>query len=65
MKDIKELKHAHVVDIHTHQVLDLVTVRPLQRPKEANIEGLEEVRRMQRHVKRNNVILLAIELKFS
>ncbi len=40
-KGTEELELADVVDMHTHQVLYLATVCPLQRPKAANIEGLE------------------------
>ena len=53
-----------MVDMRAYQVLNLATVHPLQRPKAANIEWLEEVRRMRRHTERNNVVLLAIELEF-
>ena len=60
----KELELAHVVDMHPHQVLNLATVRLLQRPKAADIEWLEEVRGMWRHIERDDVVLLAIELEF-
>ena len=50
--------------MHTHQVLDLATVRPLQRPKAANIEWLEQVGGIRRHVECNDIVLLAIELEF-
>ena len=63
-KAVEELELAHVVDMHPHQVLNLATVRPLQRPKAANIEWLEQVGGMRRHAERNNVVLLAIELEF-
>ena len=53
-----------MVDIHPHQVLNLATVRLLQRSKVANIEWLEEVRRMRRHAERDDVVLLAMELEF-
>ena len=53
-----------MVDIQAHQVLNLATVRPLQRPKAANIEWLEQVGGMRRHAECNNVVLLAIELEF-
>ena len=53
-----------MVDVHTHQVLNLATVRPLQWPKAANIEWLEQVGGMRRHVECDNVVLLAIELEF-
>ncbi len=53
-----------MVDIHPHQVLNLATVRLLQRPKAADIEWLEQVRRMQRHIESDDVVLLAIELEF-
>jgi len=53
-----------MVDIHPHQVLDLVTVRLLQWRKAANIEWLEEVQRMRRHTERDDVVLLAMELEF-
>jgi hypothetical protein len=51
--------------MHPHQVLNLATIRLLQRPKAANIEWLEEVRRMRGHTERDDVVLLAIELEFS
>jgi hypothetical protein len=54
-----------VVDIQAHQVLDLAAVRPLQQPKAANIEWLEQVGGIQRYIECNDVVLLAIELKFS
>ena len=63
-KGTEELELADVVDMHPHQVLNLATVRPLQRPKAANIEWLEEVGGMRRHAERNDVVLLAIELEF-
>jgi len=44
MEAAKELELADVVDIYPYQVLNLVTVCLLQRPKVANIEWLEEVR---------------------
>jgi len=50
--------------MHPHQVLDLVTVRLLQWRKAANIEWLEEVRRMRRYIERDDVVLLAMELEF-
>ena len=59
----EELKLADVVDMHAHQVLDLATVRLLQRSKAANIEWLEEVLRMRRHIERNKFVLLAMELE--
>ena len=63
-KAAEELELAHVVDMHPHQVLNLATVRLLQRPKAANIKWLEEVRRMRRHAECDDVVLLAIELEF-
>ena len=60
----EELELADVVDMHPHQVLNLATVRLLQRPKAANIEWLEEVGGMRRHVERDDIILLAMELEF-
>jgi len=53
-----------MVDMHPYQVLNLATVRLLQRSKAADIEWLEEVRRMRRHVKRDDIVLLAVELEF-
>jgi hypothetical protein len=50
--------------MHPYQVLDLATVRLLQRPKAANIEWLKEVRRMRRHAERDDIMLLAVELEF-
>ena len=42
-KGAEELELAYMVDIHTHQVLDLAAIRLLQRPKAAKIKWLEEV----------------------
>jgi hypothetical protein len=53
-----------VVDIYTYQVLDLATVRLLQRPKAANVKWLEEVRRMRRYVECDDVMLLVVALEF-
>jgi hypothetical protein len=50
--------------MHPYQVLDLATVCLLQWPKAANIEWLEKVGGMRRHVERDDVVLLAIELEF-
>ena len=61
---IEEVELAHVVDMHSHQVLNLATVCLLQRPKAANIEWLKEVGRMRNHVERDDIVLLAIELEF-
>ena len=63
-KAAKELELTHVVNIHLYQVFNLATVRLLQRPKAANIEWLKEVRRMQRHIECDDVVLLAMELEF-
>jgi len=51
--------------MRAHQVLNLATIRLLQWPKAANIEWLEVVRRMWRHAERDDVVLLAVELKLS
>ena len=64
MEAIEELELANIVDMHPHQVLNLATVRLLQQPKAADIEWLEQVGRIQRHIEYNNVVLLAIELEF-
>jgi len=50
--------------MHPYQVLNLATVRLLQRPKAADIEWLEEVRGMWRHAERDDVVLLVMELEF-
>ena len=52
-------------DIHAYQVLDLLTVRLLQRPKTADIECLEKVRGIRQHIERNNIINLIIYLEIS
>ena len=52
-----------MVDMYPYQVLNLATVRLLQRPKAANIEWLEEVGGMRRHAERDDIILLAMELE--
>jgi hypothetical protein len=64
-KGIEELELADVVDIRAHQVLNLATIRLLQWPKAANIEWLEVVRGICRHIERDNVVLLIMELEFS
>lgn len=48
-----------------YQGLDLTTVRLLQWPKAANIEWLEEVRGIWRHTECDDIVALAIELKFN
>ena len=53
-----------MVDIYPYQVLNLAAVCLLQRPKAANIEWLEEVGGIPRHIECDNVVLLAIELEF-
>jgi hypothetical protein len=53
-----------MVDIHPHQVLDLATVRLLQRPKAADIEWLELVGRVRRYIERNDIVLLVVKLEF-
>jgi hypothetical protein len=63
-KGAEELELADVVDMQTHQVLNLAAVRLLQRPKAANIEWLEQVGGMRRHAECDNVVLLAVELEF-
>ena len=64
VEGIEKLKLAYIVNIHAYQVLDLATVRLLQQSKAANIEWLEEVRRIRRYIERNDVILLVVELEF-
>jgi len=63
-KGAKELKLADVVDMCTHQRLDLATVRLLQRPKTTNVEGLETMGRVRRHAECDDLVVLAIELEF-
>ncbi len=50
--------------MHLYQVFNLATICLLQRPKAANIEWLKEVGRIRRHIERDNVVLLVIELEF-
>jgi hypothetical protein len=61
---IEELELANMVDMHPYQVLNLATVRLLQRPKVANIEWLVLVGGVCRHVERDDVVLPAVELEF-
>ena len=50
-------------NLHPHHFLNLLAVRGLKWAKTPNIKRLEEVRRVRRHTKRNNVVLLAVVLK--
>lgn len=59
----KEILLSDVCDIGPHQCLNLLPIRCLAQAETTNIERLEEVRGMGRHTKRNNVVLLAVELK--
>jgi hypothetical protein len=61
---IKELELTNMVDMHPYQVLNLATVRLLQRPKAANIKWLVLVGGVYRHVERNNIVLPVVELEF-
>ena len=58
-KRVEEVLLRDVGDLHPHHLLDLLAVRSLERTKTPNIKRLEEVRRMGRHAKRNNVVGLA------
>ena len=53
-----------MVDIHLYQVLNLATIHLLQWPKAANIKWLALMGGVCRHVERNDVVLLVIELEF-
>ena len=46
-----------------HETFDFFSVRPFQRPKAPNIKRLELMRRMSRHIERNYVLFLTVELK--
>ena len=48
-----------------HHLLDLLAICRLERAKAPNIEWLEDVRRVGRHAERDDVVLLAVELKVS
>ena len=61
----EEVWLAYVRDVCPHQVLDLTAIHHFQQPKAANIKRLEEVGGMQRHTECDNVMALAVELKFS
>ena len=63
-KGAEELELADVVDMQAHQILNLATIRPLQWPKAANIEWLEQVGGVWRHAERDDVVLLAMKLEF-
>ena len=64
-KCTEEIYLADVVDMRTYQRLDLATVRLLQWPKAADIKWLEEVGGMRRHTECDDIVALAVELKFS
>jgi hypothetical protein len=61
----KELELTNMVDIHPYQVLNLATIRLLQRPKAANIKWLALVGGVYRHIERDDIVLPVVELKFS
>ena len=61
---IEELELADVVDMYPHQVLNLATVRLLQRPKVANIKWLALVGGVYRYIERDEVVLPVVELEF-
>jgi hypothetical protein len=50
-------------NLHPYHLLDLLAVRRFKGAKTPNIEWLKEMRRVRRHTKRNNPILLAVVLK--
>ena len=49
----------------SHYPLDLLTICCLKRAKTSNIKWLEDIRRVRRHIERNNVILFVVELEVS
>ena len=46
-----------------HKSLDLATVRLLKWSKTSNIKRLKKMRRINRHIKSQNIVVLAISLK--
>ena len=48
-----------------YETFDFFSVRPFERPKAPDIKRLELMRRMSRHIERNYVLLLIVELEFS
>ena len=60
---VEELEFSDVGDTCTDQVLNLATVRLLQRAKTANAKWLEVVGGIYRHTERKDIIFLAVNLK--
>jgi hypothetical protein len=52
-----------VGNLHLYHFLNLLAIRGLKWAKTPNIKRLEEMRRVRRHTKRNNVVLLVVVLK--
>jgi hypothetical protein len=52
-----------VVDALASELLDLVTVRSLERGEAAHIKGLEEVGGMSWHTESDNLVLCAVLVK--
>ena len=61
----KEFFLSDMVDAKPHFVLDLRTVRLLQRAETADVQRLKDVRRIRRHTQRENAALKAEVSKFS
>jgi hypothetical protein len=65
VKGWKELGLRNVGYRASDQMLYLPTVGLLERSKAPDIKRLEQMRRMSRHTKRNDVVLFAIFFKFN
>ena len=52
-----------MVDALAGELLNLTSIRPLERREAAYIKRLKKMRRMQRHTESNNLILGAVLVK--
>ena len=63
MEGVEELDLGDMGNTDPNQILDLSAIRHFQRPKTAYIERLEPMRRVGRHIKGNDVVVLAVLLE--
>jgi hypothetical protein len=47
-----------------YELLNLFSIRALQRRETANIKRLEKMRGMRRHIESDNLVFLAVSIKF-
>jgi hypothetical protein len=59
----EEVILCNIGNLHPYHLLNLLAIRRFKGAKTPNIKWLKEMRRVRRHTKRNNPILLAVVLK--